>query len=320
MRHGPTPIERLERLSEELGIELLVKRDDCTSVLFGGNKVRQLEYYLGQAQQSNADTVLITGAIQSNFVRTTVAMAAKLGMQCHVQLEQRVANDSDHYRLGGNVFLNKLLGATIHGYPAGEDESGADRSLDTIADNLRRRGANPYVIHLGMDHPPTGALGYVAAAIEFAAQIEHMDAIDVIYIPSGSALTHCGLLYGLRALGIDIPVRGVCVRREQPLQQARVATRLGELGDMLLGPMSNLTIELTDSALAPGYGVMSDDTRRVVEKAARREGLIVDPVYSGKTLTAIFNDVDRLRGKRVLFWHTGGQAVVFAYQDCFAYQ
>lgn len=316
---GPTPIERLKNLSVDLGFELSVKRDDCTTVLFGGNKVRQLEYYLGQAQQCSADTVLITGAVQSNFVRTTAAMAAKLGMGCHVQLEQRVDTNSDCYHLNGNAFLNRLLGAAVHHYPAGEDENGADRALDDLAENLRREGANPYVIHLGVDSPPIGALGYVAAAIECAEQLRHIEPVDVIYIASGSALTHCGLLYGLRALGIDIAVCGVCVRREAELQRKRVTARLKDIGELLLGPMSDRDVQLTDSTLAPGYGVMSDDTKCVIETAARREGLMLDPVYSGKTLSAVFNDADQLQGKHVLFWHTGGQAAVFAYRDAFGY-
>ena len=180
MTHAPTPVESLNNLSSDLGLRLSIKRDDCTGIGFGGNKVRQLEFYLGQACEQHADTVLITGAVQSNFVRTTAAMAAKLGMACHVQLEDRVATDSEHYRSSGNVLLNRLLGASVHHYGVGEDESGADAALDDLAGRLSQSGASPYVIHLGMQHPPLGALGYVSAAMEIADQLQTMDRVDVI--------------------------------------------------------------------------------------------------------------------------------------------
>lgn len=317
MVHAPTPIEPMPNLSADLGVNLSVKRDDCTGVGLGGNKVRQLEYYLGEAMQQEADTVLITGAVQSNFVRTTAAMAARLGMHCHVQLEERVDINNANYRNSGNVLLNRLLGATVHSYPAGEDESGADLALDRLAAELRQQGARPYVIHLGVQHAPLGALGYVAAAMEFAQQLEQLDTVDMIYIASGSALTHVGLVYGLRQLGIDIPVRGVCVRRAESIQRQRAIARLSEVADMLTGAVPDSAIDLTDSALAPGYGKMSDFTREVVEKTARREGLLIDPVYTGKTMTAIFNEAHQLQGKHVLMWHTGGQPALFAYQDYF---
>ena len=317
--HAPTPIDTLDNLSNDLGIRLSVKRDDCTGVAFGGNKVRQLEFYLGEAIAMKADTLLITGAVQSNFVRTAAAMSAKYDLRCHVQLEERVSTSSSHYREGGNVLLNKLLGATVHSFAVGEDESAADDALDTIARQLRVEGANPYVVHLGTAHPPIGALGYVAAAIEFAAQIPDIEAVDEIFIGSGSALTHTGLLYGLRALGIDIPVRGVCVRRPYEAQLQRVTQRLQEVGEMLDVQVGASEILLTDKTLTPGYGVMSDYTREVIENTASREGLIVDPVYTGKVMAAVFQEAHRLQGKHVLMWHTGGQPAVFAYQDQLGY-
>ncbi len=317
--HTPTPIDTLHNLSADLGIRLSVKRDDCTGVAFGGNKVRQLEFYLGEAVAMKADTLLITGAVQSNFVRTAAAMSAMYDLRCHVQLEERVSTNSLHYRHGGNVLLNKLFGATVHSFPAGEDESAADAALDTIAEELRSEGATPYVVHLGEQHPPTGALGYVAAAIEFASQISDIETVDEIFVASGSALTHTGLLFGLRALGIDIPVRGVCVRRAHDAQLQRVTRRLQEVGEMLDDQVSAAEILLTDKALAPGYGLMSEHTRETIAQTARREGLIVDPPYTGKVMAAVFQEAQRLQGKHVLMWHTGGQPAVFAYQDELGY-
>jgi len=160
---GATPLERQPRLSESLGIELLVKRDDLTGLAFGGNKVRKLEFYFGKAQAANADTVLITGAVQSNYTRVTAACAARLGMGCDVQLEERVPNVDATYRSSGNVLVEELLGATLHSYPVGEDEDGADRRLGEIAADLAAQGKRPFVIPLGANNPPLGALVMSAA-------------------------------------------------------------------------------------------------------------------------------------------------------------
>ena len=193
--HAPTPIDAAPSLAKELGIELRIKRDDCTGLAFGGNKVRQLEFYLGEALARGADTVLITGAVQSNFLRTTAAAARQLGMQVPGQFEDRVANVDAAYRTSGNVLLNRILGAHIHRFPVGEDEAAADAALEQIADSLRAHGRRPYVIHLGVEHPPIGGLGYVIAAAEIAMQMrEQALAFDAIVVPSGSGLTHAGLL------------------------------------------------------------------------------------------------------------------------------
>tara|TARA_B100000676_G_scaffold134213_1_gene133149 strand:+ start:3167 stop:3640 length:474 start_codon:yes stop_codon:yes gene_type:complete len=139
----PMPLEAMPRLVACTGCDLWVKRDDCTGLAMGGNKVRQLEYYLGEAVEQACDTVLITSAVQSNFVRLATAAANRLGMTCHIQLGDRVPFDDVFYRTNGNVLLDKVLGATLHSYPEGEDEAGADRSLKNLADDLSRKGARP---------------------------------------------------------------------------------------------------------------------------------------------------------------------------------
>ncbi len=177
--------------------ELYVKRDDCTGLAFGGNKVRQLEFYLGEARSNGADTVLITGAVQSNFVRLAAAAARKLGMDCHVQLEERVPKTNPEYRNSGNVLLDRILGVVIHSYPEGGDEQGADNRLGEIALELRGRGRRPYIIPLAPGHAPLGALGYVVAAREILIQMEGEDlSFDEIVVASGSGNTHAGLLFG----------------------------------------------------------------------------------------------------------------------------
>ena len=145
---GPTSLESMPNLTSYCGgTNLLIKRDDCTGLAFGGNKVRQLEFYLGAACSESADTIVITGAVQSNFVRLAAAGARKLGMNCHVQLEERVATTDPGYHKSGNVFLDKLFGATLHSYPDGEDEAGADRQVRQIAAELRAAGSKPYIEH-----------------------------------------------------------------------------------------------------------------------------------------------------------------------------
>lgn len=318
--HTPTPLDSATNLGGHLGLRLHVKRDDCTGFGFGGNKVRQLEYYFGAAVRDKADTVLITGAVQSNYARTTAAMAGRFGMECHLQLEERVADAPDLYRRSGNVLLDHLLGAHLHSYPDGEDEAGADRSLKALAERLKQEGKRPYIIPLGPDNPPLGALGYVRCAMELVQQIENRGlAVDQIVVPSGSAFTHAGLLFGLRAIECRIPVLGMCVRREASLQQTRVANRARQIG-ALLGlstPILDEDVAVFDGALAPGYGKLNRLTHEAVRLAARTEGLFMDPVYTGKAMAGLMaaKSANLLAGDNVVFIHTGGQPGLFAYGD-----
>ncbi len=316
--HAPTPLEALPNLTARLGgARLLVKRDDCTGLAFGGNKVRQLEFYLGAAQARAADTVLITGAVQSNFARLAAAAARRLGMEIHIQLEERVPKTDPAYRNSGNVLLDRLLGATLHAYPAGEDEAGADRRLREIAAGLEAQGRRPYVIPLAPGHAPLGALGYVDAAREILAQAAAQDlALDEIVVSSGSGHTHGGLLFGLRALGCPARVTGVCVRRPAAAQRPRIESRCREIAELLEAApvVAEDDVHLIDEFLAPGYGQLNAATVEAMEWAARTEGLILDPVYTGKTFAGF---IQRAReagaGRTLLFIHTGGTPALFAY-------
>lgn len=320
--HHPTPIDLLPRLGDELGIELWAKRDDCNGLAFGGNKVRQLEYYLGPAAEKGADTVLITGALQSNFVRTTVAAANTLGMKSEVQLEERVPDTDALYRNSGNILLDQLLGATIHYFPEGENEAAADAELDRMAARLRGEGRNPHVIHLGIDHPPVGGLGYAAGAAECLQQIEEgvAEKPDVVVIPSGSALTHAGFLAGARACGWDVPVMGVCVRRDAGQQQVRVERRTREILGLLESDyeLAASDVTVSDAVLPPGYGRMNAEVAEAITLAARHEALLLDPVYTGRTMAGLIHFVrsgEIKAGAKVLFIHTGGGPALFAYQN-----
>jgi len=316
----PTPLDRAPALGGELGIDLYIKRDDCTGLAFGGNKVRQLEFYLGAAVAEDADTVLITGAVQSNFVRLAAAAARTLGMEVHIQLEERVPDVDNSYRMSGNVLLNKLLGAHLTSFPVGEDESAADAALEVRASELADQGRHPYVIHLAVDHPPLGALGYVVAARELSDQLQERDLqFDHVVVASGSALTHSGLLVGLRALGNDVPVTGICVRRVAKEQRPRVFKRCGEVAALIERPdcIRESDVVVSDAVLAPGYGQMNDATMSAMAMAARLEALMLDPVYTGKTmagLVAMARGGAFQPGACVLSMHTGGLPALFGYE------
>ena len=283
---GETPLERLDHLSRvNTGAMLWAKRDDMQGLAMGGNKVRQLEYYFGAAQAEGADTVLITGAVQSNFCRLTAAFAAKLGWECHIQQEERVATNDPLYRESGNVLLERMMGAHLHSYPYGEDEAGADANLETIADGLRAKGRNPYVIHLAPGHAPLSALGYVDCAVELLMQLAAQNVkIDHIAIPSGSGATHAGFLFGMRAMGSDIPINGYCVRRDADQQKPRIENRCAEIAELLQidSPVSPEDVVVNDRFLGPGYGKLNAPTDRAISISARSEALLLDPVYSGK--------------------------------------
>ncbi|MFT5508650.1 MAG: 1-aminocyclopropane-1-carboxylate deaminase [Hyphomicrobiaceae bacterium] len=317
--HHPTPIDHLANLSADLGITLLAKRDDCNGLAFGGNKVRQLEYYMGAALATGADTVLVTGAVQSNFVRTTAAAAAKLGLASEVQLEDRVPGTDALQQRSGNVLLSEMLGAGINYFPEGENEAAADAALDVRAAELRAAGRKPYVFHLGSDHEPTGGLGYAACAAEILEQLDG-DLPDAVVIPSGSGLTHAGFLVGARACGWDVPVIGICVRRDAGLQRTRIGNRARQIASLLDHDdlIQEADVIIRDDVLAPGYGQLNDSVTHAIDITARREALFLDPVYSGRTVAGLIDCLNTgviQPGSKALMIHTGGNPGVFAYQS-----
>ncbi len=314
---GETPVYQLRNLSNDLGVDLFIKRDDLAGAPFGGNKARQLEYYLGAALAHRADTILITGAVQSNFVRTAAAAACSLGMKPIVQLEDRVPGMSGAYHASGNVLLLRVFGAEITRFPEGENEEGADAALRLRAERLRDEGFRPYVIPLSADNPPVGALGYVRAAREIVTQASDF---DFVVVPSGSGLTHAGILAGLRDAGSRAQVIGSCVRRPRSRQRERLKVVLNGLA-RLIGdaPLTaELPVVLWDGALAPGYGRVGAAVVDSMKMLARREGILLDPVYSAKAFAAVPELISAgtiPSGSRVLFVHTGGLAATFGYRE-----
>ncbi|MGB1012039.1 MAG: pyridoxal-phosphate dependent enzyme, partial [Thiolinea sp.] len=215
----------------------------------------------------------------------------------------------------------KLMGATIHYYPEGEDEEGADRALEERAAELRALGKKPHVIPLSGNHTPYGALGYVDCAEEMLQQFAEQDlAIDAIVLASGSAGTHSGLLAGLKARGSEIATHGICVRRDQAAQANRVYKKACEVAEMIehAGAVSMPDVKTDDRSLAPGYGQLNADTREAIQLCAEHEGLLLDPTYTGKAIAGLIRlmrDGAFTAGQNIVFLHTGGTPALFAYPE-----
>lgn len=316
--HFPTPVESLPRLGRSLGVELSVKRDDNTGPGGGGNKVRKLEFLLAAALASRCDTVLTAGAIQSNHARITAAAAASLGLKCELVLTTPEIDLGSAYSHSGNRLLDALFGARVHTLEAGEESAPA---LAARASALQRDGYRPFVIPIGGSNG-TGTLGYLAAALELAEQQALRSAFDVIVLPSGSGGTHAGLALGAALLGQSWQVIGISVGRDAQSQQTRVAEIIDECCRILdLPTPPAFRVEVFDGARGPGYGQPSTEMRDAVLDAARYEGLLLDPVYTGKAFAGLKMLVasGRIpRGARVLFWHTGGVPALFGYPKIFS--
>ena len=318
LAHLPTRLEHLPRLSEHLdGPDIWVKRDDCTGLATGGNKTRKLEFSMGEAMEQGADTIITVGAVQSNHVRQTAAAACKLGLKCEVLLEHRVGDPSDLYLTSGNVLLDRIFGANIREYDKGTD---FDAAMEAIADEIRANGGTPYVVPGGASNP-VGALGYVGCGEELLQQCgEQGIEFDHVVTATGSAGTHAGLAVGLRASGSDLPMLGIGVNAPQDVQEERVYKLAVETAELVGKPGCVVREDIIADCnyIGPGYGVPTEAMNEAVLMLARLEGLLFDPVYSGKALAGMIDHVRKGRlakGSNIVFLHTGGAAGLFAYAD-----
>lgn len=318
--HGPTPLEPMENLTRRLGgPRLWIKRDDCTGLSTGGNKTRKLEYLMADARARGADVVITQGATQSNHARQTAAACAKLGLACRILLEDRTGYTDDAYRMSGNVLMDKLHGATVERRPGGAD---MQAEMEAVAERLRREGRKPYVIPGGGSNP-VGALGYVTAALELVQQAADMGLrVDHLVHATGSAGTQAGLVAGLVALNSGIPVLGIGVRAPRERQEANVlalAERTAEhLG--LPGIVRAEHVVANCDYVGQGYGIPTEGMVKAVRLVAETEGVLLDPVYSGKGMAGLIDLVGKgffPEDSNVVFLHTGGQAGLFGYPDAF---
>lgn len=329
--HTPTPLEAMPRLSKAMGCNLYIKRDDCTGLGGGGNKARKLEYLLAEAKAFGADTLVTIGGLQSNHARQTAAAAAKFGLGCELILKDVPGTPTKDYYHSGNILLDKLFGATIH--PIDKETKAGIYKRDLIA-KLKDQGKTPYFIDLG-GSSVTGSLGYVHCANEIIAQtrdktihntIHNTIHLDQIVVATGSGGTQAGLLAGLVAARVDIPVLGICVLNNAQTQSNIVQKLLtGTLQRMGLNlqknPQNGDNRVLTDdNYLGEGYGIPTPNTIAAVKQCAELEGILLDPVYTGKAMAGLIDYCQTGRfeaHQNVLFIHTGGSPGLFAYSDAF---
>lgn len=313
-----TPIEFLPNLTKVLdGPNIYIKRDDLLGLTLGGNKTRKLEFLMAEALAQGSDTILTCGAIQSNHCRLTLSAAVKEGLKCQLILEERVANSYDP-NASGNNYLFKLLGVEdLRVVPGGTNMMD---ELEKLADELRAKGRKPYIIPGGGSNP-LGALGYVACAEEILEQSFDMGVnFDHIVTASGSAGTHSGLITGLKGNNAHIALTGISVSRNTELQSALVYDLASRICDKLdiENPVQREDILVFDDYVGKGYSRPTQGMVDAVQLLARTEGILVDPVYSGKTLDGMLDLIKKgyfKDSKNILFVHTGGSPALFVYED-----
>jgi L-cysteate sulfo-lyase len=310
--HLPTPLEEMKRLSQALGDpRIFIKRDDQTGLATGGNKARKLEYLIAEALGQGADTVLTVGAAQSNHARQTAAAAAMYGLRSILILR---GYRPDHWN--GNLLLDYLMGAHVRW----AEDTPWDEMMIEVAVEEETAGHHPYLIPLGGSNP-TGALGYVAAMEELMGQLEegHLK-VDAVVFASSSGGTQAGLIVGAKALGFEGRVVGISVANTEQVLKGILKELVPQTAERLGLQLSfdEADFVVYDDYLGGGYGVIGDPEREAIRLVARTEGILVDPVYTGRAMAGL---VDLIRKgafgpeETVVFWHTGGTPAIFAYGE-----
>lgn len=318
---GPTPIEAMPQLSQALGgdVNLFVKRDDLLPGAAGGNKTRKLEFCIADAIKQGADTIITCGAVQSNHCRLTASWSAKEGLDCHLVLEERVAN-SYKEDASGNNFLFELLDVKSTGVVAAGSDMMAE--MQKKADELSAAGRKPYIIPGGASNA-IGATGYALCAEEIMTQLnEKRLVIDHIVVPSGSAGTHAGMVVGMTGTNGNIPIFGMNVSRTRDVQEEIVYKLAVETAERLnvRGGVDREAIVCSGDYVGPGYSLPTEQMIEAVKLFARNEAILLDPVYSGKAAAGLIDLVRKgtfAKGSNVLFLHTGGSPALYAYLDTF---
>ncbi len=312
----PTPLEETPRLSRELGVRVLMKRDDLTGFALGGNKARKLEFLVADAIENKADMLITGGGPQSNHARMTAAAARKIGVDAVL-----VFFGSPPAEVNGNLLLDELLGAELV-YANTDDKNETDRILERIRDERRARGRRPYLIPVG-GSTVLGCISYMLAAEELLSQLEQLQiSPDHIVITTGSCGTHAGILAGCRYYGTAIPVYGITVSRPTSECRERI-TRLVARTAEFLGRALELApndIVVNDKYLGACYGAPTAEGHAAIRKVAQLEGIFLDPVYTGKTMAALIDLVGHgeiQSGSTVVFWHTGGVPGLFGHAHDF---
>jgi D-cysteine desulfhydrase len=310
-----TALQHLPRLSRHLGRDIWIKRDDLTPLALGGNKARKLEYLAADAQAKGADVLVTAGAIQSNHVRQTAAVAAQLGLNCLALLENPIDSQSANYLGNGNRLLLNLFGTEVE-YVANLDN--ADQLLEAACQRLSAAGRRPYLVPVGGSNA-LGALGYVRGGLELAEQIAASGKdFAAVVLASGSAGTHAGLALALEAARPGTRVIGVTVSRDEAAQKPKVEGLLRRTAELLgVETPHGLSLELWDDYFAPRYGEANAAGLEAIHVLARFEAILLDPVYTGKAFAGLLDGLERgaFPGNGpLLFLHTGGSPALFAYK------
>ncbi len=315
--HFPTPIEYLKNITRYLdGPNIFIKRDDCTGLATGGNKTRKLEFLIPDAIKNKAELIVTVGAVQSNHARQTAAACALMGLKCLIVLEQRLKDPPEAYMKSGNVFLDKLFGAEVKVCPKNEDVT---EYLEKLIKNLKSKGSNVYFIPGGGSNA-VGALGYVECLNEIIKVNNKYNFSQIVHA-TGSAGTQAGLLAGRKYFNTNIPVTGICVRHKKDIQVDKVYQEAKKTCEMLqCNILDKSDVIVYDDYIGSGYGEPTEGMIEATKILARKEAILLDPVYSGKAFAGLIGLIKKkkfTKNDNVLFIHTGGAVSLSAYEWAF---
>jgi L-cysteate sulfo-lyase len=315
--HFPTPIEYLKNVSKYFdGPNIFIKRDDCTGLATGGNKTRKLEFLIPDAIKNKAELVVTVGAVQSNHARQTAAACTIMGLKCLIILEQRVKDPPEIYMNSGNVFLNKLFGADVKICPKNENFL---EYYEKIIKDLKSKGTNVYFIPGGGSNA-IGSLGYVECLNEIIKENNKYNFTHIVH-GTGSSGTQSGLLAGKKYFNCRIPVIGICVRYDKSIQVDKVYNEAKKTCEKLhCKILDKSEVIVYDEYIGPGYGEPSDSMIEATKILAKKEGILLDPVYTGKAFAGLIGLIRKKKFTKkdnVLFIHTGGSASLSAYEWAF---
>ena len=309
--HTATPLMKLNNISEYLGREIYIKRDDMTPLAMGGNKLRKLEFIIADALQKKSKVLVTAGAIQSNHVRQTAAIAAMYGLECVALLENPLQSGNSLFLNNGNKLLTDLFNTRCYFC---EELTDPNMQMKALIESLGLE--NAYVVPVGGSNA-LGSLGYVSCALEIAQQKPQEIDFAAVIVASGSAGTHAGLAMGLQAVLPQTPVIGVTVSRTVEQQQPKVERLQHEIGELLnIADFPNVL--LWDQYFSPAYGAPNNKGQQAIELLAQKEGILLDPVYTGKAMAGLIDNIlkETIEGSQpLLFIHTGGSPVLFAYSE-----
>ncbi len=307
----PTPLDELPRLSQELGVRVVMKRDDLTGFAMGGNKARKLEFLVADALEKNCDMLVTGGGVQSNHIRTTAAAARKAGMDA-----VGVFFSSPSGEVNGNFLLDQILGAEL--VYAEADKHETELVVQRVCEDLRAQGRNPYLIPVG-GSTKLGVISYMLAVGELLEQIRAQNlSLDAVVVTTGSCGTHAGILAGMKFYNSPIPVHGITVSRAREECLERVARLVNEAAQFLERELAlnENDVIVHDAYIGEAYAKITPAARAAIQRVARLEGIFLDPVYTGKAMAGLVDLVERgtfAPGSTILFWHTGGAPGIFGF-------